>query len=156
MIKQNTTPVSELQLHEVEIHYKRPVLDDNLKIKSSEDSARLLRQFIDAKRIDYKEFFWVLLLNTNNQLLGISEIAMGTTDGVTVNIKEIFQLALLTNATSVIVAHNHPSGSLIASEADKRITQKLTKALELLDLTLLDHLIITSEDYISYNDSRWE
>lgn len=149
-------PISELQLHEVEIHYKRPVLNDNLKVKSSEDSVRLLRQFIDTKRIDYKEFFWVLLLNNNNQLLGISEIAMGTTNGVTVNIKEVFQLALLTNATCIIVAHNHPSGKLTASESDKHITQKLMKASKLLDLTLLDHLIITSEDFMSYSDSRWE
>lgn len=148
--------LSELQLHEVEIHYKRPVLNDKLKIKSSDDSVRLLRQFIDTKRIDYKEFFWVLLLNNNNQLLGISEIAMGTTNGVTVNIKEVFQLALLTNATCIIVAHNHPSGKLKASEFDKRITQKLMKASKLLDLTLLDHLIITSEDFMSYSDSRWE
>ena len=151
-----TNSLSELQLHEVEIHYKRPVLSDKLKIKSSEDSVRLLRQFIDTKRIDYKEFFWVLLLNNNNQLLGISEIAMGTTNGVTVNIKEVFQLALLTNVTCIIVAHNHPSGKLIASESDKRITQKLKKASKLLDLTLLDHLIITSEDFMSYSDSRWE
>lgn len=147
--------ISELQLHEVEIHYKRPVLNDNLKIKSSEDSVRLLRQFIDTKRIDYKEFFWVLLLNNSNQLLGISEIAVGSTNGVTVNIKEVFQLALLTNATCIIVAHNHPSGKLKASEADKRITQKLMKASKLLDLTFLDHLIITSEDFMSYNDSKW-
>lgn len=147
--------ISELQLHEVEIHYKRPVLNDNLKIKSSEDSVRLLRQFIDTKRIDYKEFFWVLLLNNSNQLLGISEIAVGSTNGVTVNIKEVFQLALLTNATCIIVAHNHPSGKLKASEADKRITQKLMKASKLLDLTFLDHLIITSEDFMSYSDSKW-
>ena len=52
-----TNSLTELQLHEVEIHYKRPVLNDKLKIKSSEDSVRLLRQFIDTKRIDYKEFF---------------------------------------------------------------------------------------------------
>ncbi len=147
--------ISELQQHEVEIHYKRPVLNDNLKIKSSEDSVRLLRQFIDTKRIDYKEFFWVLLLNNSNQLLGISEIAVGSTNGVTVNIKEVFQLALLTNATCIIVAHNHPSGKLKASEADKRITQKLMKASKLLDLTFLDHLIITSEDFMSYSDSKW-
>ena len=81
---------------------------------------------------------------------------MGTTNGVTVNIKEVFQLALLTNVTCIIVAHNHPSGKLIASESDKRITQKLKKASKLLDLTLLDHLIITSEDFMSYSDSRWE
>lgn len=149
-------PILELQLHEVEIHYKRPVLNDNLKIKSSEDSVRVLRQFIDTKRIDYKEFFWVLLLNNSNQLLGISEIAVGSTNGVTVNIKEVFQLALLTNATCIIVAHNHPSGKLKASESDKRITQKLMKASKLLDLTLLDHIIITSEDFMSYSDSRWE
>jgi DNA repair protein RadC len=148
--------ISELQLHEVEIHYKRPIANDDLKIKAPEDAVKLLRQFVNTKKIDYKEFFWVLLLNNSNQLLGISEIAVGTTNGVSVNIKEVFQLALLSNATCIIVAHNHPSGKLKASEADKRITEKLTEASKLLDLTLLDHLIITSEDFICFSECRWE
>mgnify|MGYP000619166385 FL=1 len=110
---------------------------------------------MDNNRIDYKEFFWVLLLTNANQVLGVSEISVGSTTGVSVNIKEIYQLALLSNASAVIVAHNHPSGKLTPSTADKNITEKLQKALKLLDIILLDHLILTSEGFVSFSDSGW-
>ena len=141
--------------NEIQIHYKRPIFDPNSKVASSEDSERLIRTIVDIKRIDYKEFFWVLLLTNANQVIGISEIAVGNTTAVSVNIKEIYQLALLANATAIIVAHNHPSGKLTPSEADKKLTRKLTDASKLLDITLLDHLILTSEGFVSFSDSNW-
>ena len=141
--------------NEVQIHYQRPIYDTNLTVKCSEDSERILREFLDNKRIDYKEFFWVLLLTNANQVLGISEIGIGNTTGVTVNLKEIYQLALLANASAIVVAHNHPSGKLVASISDKKLTTKLKEALKLLDITLLDHLILTSESFISFSNSDW-
>jgi DNA repair protein RadC len=141
--------------NEVQIHYKRPIFNSNRKVASSEDSERILRSFIDPKRIDYKEFFWVLLLTYANQVIGISEIAVGNTTGVTVNIKEIYQLALLANAPAIIVAHNHPSGKLTPSEADKKLTRKLRDASNFLDILLLDHIILTSEGFVSFSDSNW-
>lgn len=143
------------EFNEVQIHYKRPIYDTNCKVASSEDSERILRAFIDPKRIDYKEFFWVLLLTNANQVIGISEIAVGNTTGVSVNIKEIYQLALLANAPAIIVAHNHPSGKLKPSEADKRLTKRLSNASKLLDILLLDHIILTSEGFVSFSDSNW-
>ena len=141
--------------NEVKIHYKRAIFNPDNIVKSSDDSERILRAFIDEERIDYKEFFWVLLLTNANQVIGISEIAVGNTTGVSVNIKEIYQLALLANSTSIIVAHNHPSGSLTPSHSDKKLTQKLTEASKLLDIHLLDHLILTSEGFVSFSDSDW-
>ena len=141
--------------NEIEIHYKRPIFNSNNKVASSEDSERFFRSFIDEKRIDYKEFFWVMLLTNANQIIGISEIAVGNTTGVAINIKEIYQLALLANAPAIIVAHNHPSGKLVPSEADRKLTRKLTDASKLLDITLLDHLILTSEGFVSFSDSNW-
>jgi len=141
--------------NEVQIHYKRPIFNSNRKVASSEDSERILRSFIDPKRIDYKEFFWVLLLTYANQVIGISEIAVGNTTGVTVNIKEIYQLALLANAPAIIVAHNHPSGKLTPSEADKKLTRKLRDASNFLDILLIDHIILTSEGFVSFSDSNW-
>lgn len=141
--------------NEIQIHYKRPIFDANRKVASSHDSERLLRSFIDTKRIDYKEFFWVLLLTNANHVLGISEIAVGNTTGVTVNVKEIYQLALLANASAIIVAHNHPSGKLEASQSDRNITAKIKEGLKFLDITLLDHLILTSEGFVSFSDSNW-
>ncbi|WP_299117547.1 JAB domain-containing protein [uncultured Winogradskyella sp.] len=152
--KQNTL-ISVAGCHEVQIHYKRPIFDIQQKIKSSKDSHRILRSFIDTNRIDHKEFFWIVLLTNANQVLGISEIGLGCATGVTVNIKEICQLALLTNATAILVAHNHPSGTLEPSLADKKLTEKLKHTLDFIDITLLDHIIITSEHYASFVDNNW-
>ncbi|WP_292942880.1 JAB domain-containing protein [Olleya sp. UBA1516] len=155
MNTENSNTKTIIKCHEVQIHYKRPFFNIIKKVSSSEDSEKLLRSFIDIERIDYKEFFWVLLLTNANQVIGVSEIAVGNTSGVMVNIKEIYQLALLANASAIIVAHNHPSGKLTPSEADKRLTQKLSNASKLLDITLLDHLILTSEGFVSFSDSNW-
>mgnify|MGYP000689946544 CR=1 FL=1 len=141
--------------NEVQIHYQRPIFIANKTVKCSGDSEKVLRVFLDNRRIDYKEFFWVLLLTNANQILGISEIGIGSTTGVSVNVKEVYQLALLSNASAIIVAHNHPSGKLVPSTADKSITKKLQEALKLLDITLLDHLILTSEGFVSFSDSGW-
>lgn len=119
-------------------------------ITCADDADRMLRSYIDLDRIDLKEFFWVIMLNRANRVLGISEIAMGTTNGVLVDVKEVCQLALLTSATQIVVSHNHPSGRLIASKADMEITTKIKEALSLFDSTLLDHIIITSESFFSF------
>jgi DNA repair protein RadC len=140
--------------HEVQVHYKRPLYGTLQKICSSEDTEKVLRGFIDPERIDLKEFFWVILLNNANHVLGISEIGVGCTAGVVVNNKEVCQLALLCNASAIILAHNHPSGKLEASQQDRLITQKIRSILDILDITLLDHLILTSEGYYSFCDKN--
>jgi DNA repair protein RadC len=138
--------------HEVQIHYRRPIFDTTQNITSSESADALLREFIDLNRIDHKEFFWLMLLSNNNKVIGMSEIGSGTTTGVCINVKEIYQLALLSNASGVIIAHNHPSGTLSASQADIKIAGKIKKVLDLMDITLLDHLIITSEGFLSLSE----
>jgi DNA repair protein RadC len=138
--------------HEVQIHYKRPLFETLKKIASSEDADAILREFIDPNRIDHKEFFWLILLDNSNYVIGLSEIGIGNTTGVCVNFKEIFQLAILCNASGIIVAHNHPSGKLAVSNSDIQVTQKLKKSAKLLDISLLDHLIITSEGFLSLSD----
>lgn len=155
MKQKNQTKSDASICHEVQIHYKRPLFDAERNIKSSIDMEAILRDFIDAKRIDHKEFFWIVLLSNANQVLGLSEIGVGSSNVVAINIKEICQLALLANATRVIACHNHTSGRLVPSEADRQLTKKLTKALKLLDIELLDHLIITSEGYASFVDNDW-
>ncbi|PQJ81053.1 hypothetical protein BTO18_16475 [Polaribacter porphyrae] len=140
--------------NEIELHYNRTVFSEMKYIKSAEDVNKLIRTFIDTKRIDYKEFFWVLLLNYANRVLGISEISVGVSTHVTADVKEVTQLALLTASTQIIVIHNHPSGKLNPSKADENITAKIKKALNLFYIVLLDHLIITSEDYFSFADKH--
>jgi len=148
----NTTLSTYCQTcHEVELHYVRPLYKQTPCISCHLDAEKAMRKFINAKRIDFKEFFWVLFLSNANQLLYISEVAVGSTAGVGVPLREILQLALRTNSSAVIACHNHPSGTLIISENDQRFTKRLTKALKQIDIRLLDHLIITSESCISFS-----
>lgn len=141
--------------HEVQVHYKRPIYDAQKRITSSDDTVEVLRDFADSARLDHKEFFWVILLTNANQVIGISEVAVGTTNGVSVNVKEICQLAILTNASGVIVSHNHPSGKLVPSQSDRDITTRIKEILSIIDITLLDHIILTSEGFTSFSDSHW-
>ncbi len=135
---------------EIEIHYKRPLFSSMKNITRAEDAVCVLRIFSDANRIDVKEHFYVMLLNNANRLIGISLISIGNISSTVVNVKEIFQLTLLTQSTHIILCHNHPSGKLELSKNDIKITEKIKHGLSLLDVTLLDHIIITSESFMSF------
>jgi len=138
---------------EVELHYKRPLFHSMKSIARSEDAQEILRTFINPNRLDLKEFFWILLLSNANRLVAVAEISSGSPRCVQIQIREIFQLTLITNTSNFIVAHCHPSGNLKISESDKKLTSKLQELCELLELTLLDHIILTSESYTSFSDT---
>ena len=138
--------------HEVEIHYKRPLFDTSICISKSTDAITYLREYINPMRIDVKEFVWILLVSNANQLLGISEISSGSSQASLVNLKEILQLVLRSNASGIILAHNHPSGKLKPSKSDIEITKRCKTLLQYLHTTLIDHIIITSESYFSFAD----
>lgn len=140
--------------HEIDLHYVRPLFDTMFYIRSSQSVDSFLKQFVQLKQLDLKECFWALYLNNANGVVGISEIAKGNVTSVNIDTKNIFQLALLTNAVAIIVAHNHPSGTLKVSSTDKAITQKLINAGHFLNIRILDHLIITSESYVSLADEN--
>ncbi len=140
------------EIHEVEIVYKRPSLSAMEKISCSRDMSDIFRKLINVEKIDLKEFFLVALLSRSNNVLGVSNVSTGTTNGTTVNIKEILQLAIKTNSSSIAICHNHPSGNLSASEADIAITNKIKEACKHCDICLLDHIILTSEGYFSLAD----
>lgn len=98
------------------------------------------------------EEFWVLYLNNSNKIIHKSQLSKGGITGTVVDVRLIFKTALEHNATSVILSHNHPSGKLQASDADKEITKKLRLAGEQLDVKVLDHVIITENGYLSFQD----
>lgn len=98
------------------------------------------------------EEFWVLFLNNSNKILSKTQLSKGGITGTIVDIRLVFKLALEMGATSLILCHNHPSGNLQPSEADKQITQKIKLAGESLDVKVLDHLIITESKYYSFVD----
>lgn len=148
----NKKVLTKNEMHEIKIVYTRPLYDSMPKINHSKDAEKIMRDFADNERLDYKEFFWVLLLNRSNKVLGISEIGKGDIGSVTVNYTEIIQLALLTNATAIILCHNHPSGKITASLRDIEVTEKIKKILTVFSITLYDHIILTSENYYSLSD----
>ena len=99
------------------------------------------------------EEFWVLYLNRSNLILDKVKISQGGIAGTVTDIRLIMKQAVDRLAVSIILCHNHPSGNLNPSEADTRITQKIKEAGNLLDIQLLDHLIISENDYYSFADN---
>jgi DNA repair protein RadC len=138
---------------EIELIYKTKVkASERPQIKSSRDAYRIAADAWDPCKIELFEQFKILLLNQACRVLGIYEISSGGITGTVVDLRLIFSAALKANATSLIMIHNHPSGNLTASEADKQITRKVREAGKLLDISLLDSMIITPESYYSFAD----
>ncbi|RXR17847.1 JAB domain-containing protein [Flavobacterium amnicola] len=98
------------------------------------------------------EEFWVLYLNNSNKVMYKSQISKGGITGTVVDTRLVFKTALEHHATSVVLTHNHPSGKLLASDADKQITRKLQEAGKHLDILVLDHIIVTEINYFSFAD----
>jgi len=139
------------EIAEVQISYSHKIKPSNqVKIQASSDAYEHILPL--WKNIDYTESFGVLLLSRAQKVLGLCWISSGGVSGTVVDPKTIFQAALKANASVIILAHNHPSGQLFPSEADKQLTRKLRDAGKLLDISVVDHLIITSENYYSMAD----
>ncbi len=98
------------------------------------------------------EEFWILYLNNSNKVIHKAQLSKGGITGTVVDSRIVFKTAFEQNATSIILTHNHPSGKLVASDADKEITQKLKMAGKQLDIIVIDHIIITENGYYSFQD----
>jgi len=139
---------------EVQITYKSAVKSaDRIKITCSQDANNALRTFWES--FEHIEYVYLLLLNRQNQIIGKYFLAKGGMTGTVVDIRVVFQVALKANATSIMLAHNHPSGNLQPSDADRRITEQVKEAGKILDIPLLDHIILTSENYLSMADEGY-
>ena len=123
-----------------------------VKIKSSDTAYKIALANWDLNLIEYQEEVKVLLLNQSNMVLGVHELSKGGTTMSLIDIKMVLAVALKSTAQGIIVIHNHPSGDLTPSQADKMITARLKKGCTAIDLNLLDHLIITKEGYYSFKD----
>jgi len=123
----------------------------NIKITNSQNSADFIRQFY-SDDIGIFESFFILMLNRSNTTIGYAKISQGGTAGTVVDIKIVAKYAVDSLANSVILAHNHPSGSLTPSAQDLEITSKIKQGLTLLEIQVLDHIILTEENYYSFAD----
>lgn len=138
---------------EIDLVYRTKVKSsDRPKITSSKSAYAILMECWDPDKVEFIEQFKVLLLNQANKVLGVYQASSGGIAGTVVDIRLLFAAALKANAVGIIVSHNHPSGKTDPSEADKSITRKIRTAGELLDIKLLDHLIVTVENYYSFAD----
>ncbi|MCF7561169.1 DNA repair protein RadC [Sabulilitoribacter multivorans] len=119
------------------------------KITSSSAVFELMQPVIGE--LDHEEF-WIIYVNNSNKVIQKSQLSKGGITGTLVDVRLVLKTALEVGATGLILAHNHPSGTLKPSEADKQITQKLKQAAQSLDIKVLDHLIITEKAYFSFAD----
>ena len=121
------------------------------KIASSKDAFEILQPIMGE--LEHEEF-WILYLNNSNKVLQKSQLSKGGITGTLVDVRILMKQTLELGAVGLILAHNHPSGTLKPSNADKDITQKIKRASESLDIKVLDHLIITQKDYFSFADNQ--
>lgn len=137
---------------EVQLSYKRR--DYGFPTISSSQAVYAIKDMIYPEgAIDYKEYFFVLLINRAGKPQGWHKVSEGTTAFAPVDIKVIMQAAILANAASILLIHNHPSGSLRPSIEDDKLTKRVKEAAALFDIRVLDHMIFTSEGYYSYMDN---
>lgn len=142
-----------LRVCEMELIYKSVVKPSQRpKVETSKEVHDLLRDNWDENKIELVEEFKVLLLNRANKVIGLVEISLGGFAGTVADPKVIFAAALKAGASSLILAHNHPSGNTRPCSADIPLTQKIIAAGGFLDISVLDHLILTGETYLSFAD----
>lgn len=150
---ETSTQINLFQVAEVQVTYTPKFkISSRPHISSSKDTHEIFRNNWTPGMMEHHEELKVMLLNRANRVLGIYTAGKGGIAGVVCDPKMVFQAAILANASSIILAHNHPSGNLKPSQADRNLTKKLKAAAELLDIELLDHLILTEESYFSFAD----
>ena len=118
-------------------------------VRSSAAVYDLFRQL--AEDLD-REAVWVACLDTKNRLACLSQVSLGSLDSAIVHPREVLKIALLANARSMILVHNHPSGDPTPSGEDKAITERIKQAAEVVGIRLLDHLIIGEDRFYSFAD----
>lgn len=122
------------------------------KITCSDDAACVFRNLFDQDLIEYREEMIAIFLNQRNNTIAWLKVATGGISGVVCDVRMIMVAALKCGASAVILAHNHPSGETTPSNADKKMTEKIKKAGDILDINFLDHLIISKNDFFSFAD----
>jgi DNA repair protein RadC len=122
---------------------------DRASVTSSRDAAALM---IPLMNDSPHEVFYVVYLNQGSKLIKAEKVSDGGLTATIVDVRIILKNAFLYNSNQIIMAHNHPSGSLLPSEADKHITQKMKEAAKLMDIKLLDHIIVGGNSFFSFAD----
>lgn len=142
------------KVNEISLKYQgNQKINDAPKITSSWVAKELFYENWNKDEIGLQESFKVMLLNNANRVKGILEISRGGITGTLVDVRIVFAVVLKSLTTAIILAHNHPSGILAPSMADKKMTERIKQAAAIFDVKLLDHLILSPEGgYYSFAD----
>jgi hypothetical protein len=143
---------AQFKVREIEITFNKEALFFG-DIKASVDVYSFLKNRI-LKGIEIQEHFIAIFLSQANKIIGYYHHSTGTINATMVDIEILTAVAVKTLAKAVIIAHNHPSGNLTPSEADRSLTRNIVKALKYFDILLIDHIIVTKNGYYSFNEKR--
>lgn len=141
----------DFKVAEVMLQYK-PTCKKQGKVMSSAEAYKVLLSTFKDGTIEYREYAKVLYLNHAGEVVAYNTISEGGISETAVDVRIILQGALLTNATQLILAHNHPSGNLMPSAQDDMLTKTVQQSCEIMRVHFTDHLIMTAEGYYSYRD----
>ena len=138
-----------MQVQEIKLKYNNKMLiDDAPKIDQPDLAAKIFRKYM-KEEILYRESLYAIYLNKALKVKGIFKVSDGGIGASLADIRIILGIALKSFSSAIILAHNHPSGSLEVSHADKKLTKELKKASNVMNIKLVDHLIITKNEYKS-------
>lgn len=138
---------------EVELVYKTKVKhSDRIQVKGSEQLHTLLRELYREDSIDLQEVFIVLFLNRAAKVIGYWEASKGSRTGTVIDPALLMKAAIDCGACYIVLTHNHPSGNLQPSRADRELTEKIKLGASYFDIKVMDHIILTSEGYLSFAD----
>ena len=152
MIKSGLSRTQAVRIMATNEYSKRKYIQDcpeKRQIKTSKDIADIMIPRLE--HLDHEEF-WVLFLNRTNKIIDLVKLSQGGTIGTVTDIKLLFKKAIEQLTQSIILCHNHPSGDINPSEADKDLTQKIKQAGDFFDICLLDHIIVAEKSYFSFAD----
>lgn len=135
---------------QVKMVKERSVLYSARRIQSTSDADELVRQFLDE--LD-REAMIVVALNAKSEPTCLQVISIGSLSASIVHPREVFKVAILSNAYSILLAHNHPSGDTTPSQEDIKLTKRIKNASDIMGISLLDHLIIGSDGYYSFKEN---
>ena len=145
---ENTFTISEISVTYQPQKGNRPI------IATSHDAMTIARKFFPEDTIHLQERFVAIYLNRANRVIGIYLVSIGGITGTVADTRLILAVALKTAATSIVLAHNHPSGNLKPSKADEELTRRIAEGAKLMDINILDHIILSPETgaYYSFAD----
>lgn len=142
-----------MQAQEVQLVYKSKIpASQRPQICNSRQSADLLRAVWNMDEMELREAFKMLLLNGSNRVMGVYHGFFGGVSSTIADVRLLLTVALKANVHRIVISHNHPGGNIKPSDADVRLTNKVKDTASFFDIELLDHIILTSEAYLSFAD----